>query len=102
MTLAAEAISVESTISIALLVIVVTAAWRLSAILTDIKAQLAKHSDTPKKVEEIRDDMSGVHHRLSILEEDVNNLWAFARADEPADLFRVMRRTPRTHKGEKP
>lgn len=102
MMIAVESISVESTISIAVLVIVVGAAWRLSAILTDIKAQLAKHEGTPQKVTEIGLDMSDMSHRLTDLEEDVNNLWAFARTEDPAELFKVLRRGPRSRRGEKP
>lgn len=101
MTLLADSISVESTISIAVLVIVVGAAWRLATILSDIRGQLERHSGTPEKVNAIQVDMSSMSHRLTDLEEDVNNLWAFARTEDPAELFKVLRRGPRSHKGER-
>lgn len=101
MSLATEAISVESAISIGVLVIVVGAAWRLSAILTDINAQLKTHEGTPQKVNDIKLDLSKMNSRIGDLEDDVNNLWAFARTEDPAELFKQLRRGPRSHRSDK-
>jgi hypothetical protein len=98
--LQANAVSADTAISVGLVIVVLTAAIKLVAQLSDIKAELKRHEKVPEKVDNIEREMITVKGRLGDLEEDMNNLWAFARTDDAGTLFSVLRRGPRSRPGE--
>jgi glutaredoxin-related protein len=57
--------------------------------------ELKQHSKTPEQVTSIKETMIKLEMKVDTLEHDVNNLWAFARTDDPRKLFDNMRSKPR-------
>lgn len=83
-------------VSIGFLVMVIGAVVRITILLTQIRTELALHRDTPKQIQTIASDVSSTKRRVTDLEDDVNNLWAFAVAEDPKMLFGRLRRGPRS------
>ena len=89
-----------SAVSIGFLLAVVGGVIRITVLLTQMRAEQAaereRHKNTPEKLESIGRDVSSTKGRVAALEDDVNNLWAFAMTDNPGELFGRLRRGPRS------
>jgi cell fate (sporulation/competence/biofilm development) regulator YmcA (YheA/YmcA/DUF963 family) len=90
-----SAIDSNTAVSVGLLLVIISAVIKLNSMLKDITNELKNHAKTPEKVEKIEKTLMRTDHRIETLESDVNNLWAFARTDDPAKLFDNMRSRPR-------
>lgn len=81
----------NSMIGVGLVIVIVGAAWRLSAQLATINTKLDNLSPLPEKVQAIDSRLANVEARIETLEEDLNNLWAAVRSDDPGTV-----RSPRS------
>lgn len=78
-------VSADSAISIGLLVVVITATWKLSSLLTSINLKLERFEKLPDRVNQLAE-------RIESLSEDVDLLWAGERTTgDPGALIDRMR-----------
>jgi Co/Zn/Cd efflux system component len=80
-------ISSDTAISLATVVVLLGASWRISWFLSRIDSRTEQ---LPKRVDDIEDSMNRVDSRVALmqahvesLEDDINNLWAAYREDPP-------------------
>jgi hypothetical protein len=85
----------NTAISVGLLIVLLTAAIKINSILKDITNELKTHSKTPEKIDSMEKSMIKLEGKVSMLEGDINNLWASTRTDDPKKLFESMRSKPR-------
>jgi hypothetical protein len=78
----------SATFSGVTLVVVVTVAWKLSALLAKMEARLEALKSIPAR-------LAAVEDQLMALEMDINNLWAVQRSGEPEQTRRALWRPAR-------
>lgn len=88
-------INTNTVISLATVLVLITAAWKLSATLTQICEQIKPLSKLPEKMARIERQVAEVVTHVEGLEEDVNVLWTSARG-EPLSTIRHRTRRPWT------
>lgn len=86
-------INTNTVISLATVLVLIGAAWRLSATLTKICEQLRPLQKVPDRLARVESQVRDVRSHVEGLEEDVNLLWTTERG-EPLDKIRHRNRRP--------